>query len=115
MLERLTPTERIAYILREAFDYAYTNRVKDRYMFGFGLGYGRHWGYGYGFGLDDYNNIQTVTEGSLIIDLVDRVRNEVVWTGTAVGEVTKKSLDHPDETLDRSVTEIFARYPVKGR
>lgn len=25
----------------EAFDYAYTNRVKDRYVFGFGLGYAR--------------------------------------------------------------------------
>jgi beta-glucosidase len=25
----------------EAFDYAYTNRAKDRYVFGFGLGYGK--------------------------------------------------------------------------
>ena len=25
----------------EAFDYAYTNRVKDRYVFGFGLSYGK--------------------------------------------------------------------------
>jgi len=29
--------------------------------------------------------------------------------------VTKSALEHPDETLDRSVAEIFARYPVKGR
>lgn len=82
--------------------------------YGWGFGYGPRWGYGYGVGLDDYyNGIQTVTEGSLVIDLVDRVRNEVVWSGTAVGQITKKSLDHPDETLDRSVTEIFAHYPVK--
>lgn len=84
--------------------------------YGWGFGYGPRWGYGYGVGLDDYyNGIQTVTEGSLVIDLVDRVRNEVVWSGTAVGQITKKSLDHPDETLDRSVTEIFAHYPVKPR
>jgi uncharacterized protein DUF4136 len=84
--------------------------------YGFGLGYGPRWGYGYGLGLDDYyNGIQTVTEGSLVIDLVDRVRNEVVWSGTAVGQITKKSLDHPDETVDRAVTEIFAHYPVKSR
>ena len=84
--------------------------------YGVGFGYGSHWGYGYGLGLDDYyNGIQTVTEGSLVIDLIDRVRNEVVWSGTAIGQVTKKSLDHPDETVDRSVTEIFAHYPVKPR
>jgi hypothetical protein len=84
--------------------------------YAWGFGYGPRWGYGYGLGLDDYyNGIQTVTEGSLVIDLVDRVRNEVVWSGTAVGQITRKSLDHPDETLDRSVTEIFAHYPVKAR
>jgi hypothetical protein len=84
--------------------------------YGWGVGYGTRWGYGYGVGLDDYyNGIQTVTEGSLVIDLVDRVRNQVVWSGTAVGQITKKSLDHPDETIDRSVTGIFAHYPVKPR
>jgi Domain of unknown function (DUF4136) len=47
--------------------------------YGWGYGYGPRWGYGYGAGLDDYyNGIQTVTEGSLVIDLVDRTRNEVV-------------------------------------
>jgi uncharacterized protein DUF4136 len=84
--------------------------------YGWGVGFGPRWGYGYGLGLDDYyNGIQTVTEGSLVIDLIDRVRNEVVWSGTAVGEMTKKSLEHPDETIDHSVSEIFARYPVKPR
>ena len=78
-----------------------------------GYGWGRHWGYGAGFGFDGYyNDIQTVTEGSLIIDLVDRARDEVVWSGTAVGELTKKVLDNPDPVIDRSVTQIFARYPV---
>ena len=82
--------------------------------FGFGYGWGRgHYGYGYGLG-DYYNNIQTVTEGSLMIDLVDREHNEVVWSGTAVGRLTKKVLDNPEPEIDRSVTDIFARYPVKA-
>jgi hypothetical protein len=82
-----------------------------------GVGYARPWGYGgYGAGWDDYyNGIQTVTEGSLVIDLVDRARNEVVWSGTAVGQLTQKVLDHPDETINKSVTQIFARYPIKAR
>lgn len=84
--------------------------------YGWGAGYGPRWGYAYGLGLDDYyNGVQTVTEGSLLIDLVDRARNEVVWSGTAVGQITKKSLDHPDETIDKAVSEIFARYPIKAR
>ncbi|MGH8208626.1 MAG: DUF4136 domain-containing protein [Steroidobacteraceae bacterium] len=88
--------------------------------YGWGYGYGYGWGgpYGYGVGLglgDYYNGIQTVTEGSLMIDLIDRARNEVVWSGTAVGELTKQVLDNPDQTIDRSVAEIFARYPLKAR
>ncbi|MDB6045128.1 MAG: putative lipoprotein [Gammaproteobacteria bacterium] len=84
----------------------------------FGLGYGYGWGrghYGYGFGFNDYyNDIQTVTEGSLMVDLVDREHNEVVWSGTAVGRLTKKVLDDPDPQIERSVAEIFARYPIKA-
>jgi hypothetical protein len=83
---------------------------------GFGYGWGRHYGYGYGFGFDDYyNGITTVTEGSLMIDLIDRSRNEVVWSGTAVGELTRKVLDNPEPAIDRSVADIFARYPISPR
>jgi len=83
---------------------------------GFGYGWGRHYGYGYGFGFDDYyNGITTVTEGSLMIDLIDRSRNEVVWSGTAVGELTKKVLDNPEPAIDRSVADIFVRYPIRPR
>jgi len=83
---------------------------------GFGYGWGRHYGYGYGFGFDDYyNSITTVTEGSLMIDLIDRSRNEVVWSGTAVGELTRKVLDNPEPAIDRSVADIFARYPIRPR
>jgi Domain of unknown function (DUF4136) len=83
---------------------------------GWGYGWGRRYGYGYGYGFDNYyDGITTVTEGSLMIDLVDRARNEVVWSGTAVGELTRKVLDNPEPAIDRSVADIFARYPIKAR
>ena len=83
---------------------------------GWGYGWGRVYGYGYGLGFDDYySGVTTVTEGSLMIDLIDRTRNEVVWSGTAVGELTRKVLDNPDPVIDRSVTAIFARYPITAR
>src|ERR1700729_554096 len=83
---------------------------------GWGYGWGRRYGYGYGFGFDDYyNGITTVTEGSLMIDFIDRTRNEDVWSGTAVGQLTNKGLDNPDPACDRSLIPIFARYPIAAR
>ncbi|MDB6090569.1 MAG: hypothetical protein JWN85_3353 [Gammaproteobacteria bacterium] len=82
------------------------------FAFGYGWG-GGHYGYGFGLG-DYYNSIQTVTEGSLMVDLIDREHNEVVWSGTAVGRQTRKALDNPDPEIERSVAEIFARYPIKA-
>ena len=79
-----------------------------------GYGWGRRYGYGYGWGLDDYyNGVTTVTEGSLMIDLIDRAHNEAVWSGTAVGELTKKVLDNPGQHIDQAVADIFGRFPIK--
>jgi hypothetical protein len=80
------------------------------------VGYGWGWhSYGVGWGMGDYyNDVRTVTEGSIIVDLVDRQRNEAVWSGTAVGQLTKQALDHPDARIDRAVHDIFKRYPKKS-
>ena len=80
-----------------------------------GYGWGHRFGYGYGFGLDDYyNGVTTVTEGSLMIDLIDRVRNEAVWSGTAVGEAEPRRcwITRGSTSIRRS--RIFSRrYPIK--
>ena len=51
--------------------------------------------------------------GWLRRDLIDRVKNEAVWSGTAVGELTKKVLDNPGPHIDQAVADIFARFPIK--
>jgi hypothetical protein len=79
-----------------------------------GFGYGWGWGrYGWGGLGPYYNDVRTVTDGSLTIDLVDRASNEAVWSGTAIGRINKKTLDNPGKTLDEAVSDIFAHYPVK--
>lgn len=79
-----------------------------------GVGYGWGWGrYGFGALGPYYNDIRTVTDGSLTVDLVDRSRNEAVWSGTAIGRLSKKSMDNPGKTIDEAVSDIFAHYPVK--
>lgn len=77
-----------------------------------GVGYGRWgwhgWGWSVGYGGQD---VRTITEGSLTIDLVDRRRNELVWSGTAEGRLTKKAMRDPQPAIEQAVAAIFAKYP----
>jgi hypothetical protein len=81
----------------------------------FGVGYGG-WGgwrrgYGYNVGIGGYDDIHNYTEGSLTIDVVDRERNELIWSGTAVGRLTKKAQEKPQPAIEEAVDLIFAKYP----
>jgi hypothetical protein len=84
--------------------------------------YGRAWGYrgyygapygGWG-GSQPYTRRYTV--GTLVIDIVDRVRQQVVFQGATEDIVTAKMLENRDETISRAVADIFSGYPfVAGR
>jgi hypothetical protein len=79
-----------------------------------GVGYGwwrGYYGYGWGAGYADWSDIHTYTEGTLTIDVVDRARNELVWSGSAVGRLTSEVLAKPQPAIDDAVSRIFARYP----
>jgi hypothetical protein len=83
----------------------------------FGLGFGHGWGwrsgYAWGMGIND-TDLRTTTEGTLTIDIVDRAKNELVWAGSAVAEVTRKSLDDPRGAIDRTVPLIFEKFPGRA-
>jgi len=68
------------------------------------------WGWGWGGGY--YSDVQTVTTASLTVDLINRADNAVVWSGTAFSELTRRMLDHPAESIDEAVHQIFAHFPV---
>jgi len=82
------------------------------YGYGYGYGYGswRH-GYAWGAGVSDWDTIRTYTEGTLTIDVVDHAHNALVWSGSAVGELTKSVLDRPQPAIDDAVSRIFTHYP----
>jgi hypothetical protein len=93
------------------FNIATSDKVQGTPGPALGVGFGgwRHgYGWGVGYGGED---IRTVTEGTLTVDVVDRSRNELVWSGSAVGQLTKQVLDNPDPAIDQAVTLIFAKYP----
>jgi hypothetical protein len=79
-----------------------------------GVGYGGFggWRHGYGWGVGVGSpDIHNFTEGTLTIDVVDRKSNELVWSGTAVGRLTKSALEKPQPAIDQAVDLIFAQYP----
>ena len=79
--------------------------------YGFGYG-GWRSSYGYGIGFSSYSDIETITEGTLTLDLVDRAKNELIWSGSAVRTLDSKALDQPQKTIDQAVNLIFAKYPA---
>ena len=80
---------------------------------GWGCGpYGGPWGpWGWGGG-GYYNQVQTVTTVSLTVELIQRADQSVVWSGTAISDLTHGMLDHPARSIDEAVHQIFVHFPV---
>lgn len=59
--------------------------------------------------------VDSYTEGTLNIDLIDAARKQMVWEGVAVGRVTEETMDNLKPAIDEAVTAIFAKYPKARR
>lgn len=78
--------------------------------------YTRNYGYGYGWGWhpwywgSGYNTINSTTEGTLYIDLIDAGEKELVWQGMGSAALT---LDRENkiERINEIVDEILEKYP----
>jgi hypothetical protein len=81
-----------------------------------GGGYYGYRGYGawpgYSYGTDVYTVRYTV--GTINVDLIDAARNQMVWEGVAVGEVTKKHLENREAAIAKAVENIFSKYPFRA-
>lgn len=62
----------------------------------------------------DQAQVYNYTEGTLTVDLVDAQRNRLVWTGDAIGRVTRKAPQERLQDVDRSIFEIFQRFPFQA-
>jgi hypothetical protein len=82
-------------------------------------GGGSYYGYrgygawpGYAYGTDVYTVRYTI--GTINVDLIDATRNQMVWEGVAVGEVTKKHLENREAAIAKAVEKIFSKYPFRA-
>jgi hypothetical protein len=82
--------------------------------------YGPSWGYrGYygapygGYGA--YGGTEVTTHrynvGTLVMDVVDRDKRQVVFQGGVEDVVTKKMLENREQSITNAVAHIFSRYP----
>lgn len=76
----------------------------------FYAGYGYGWGYGWNPYWGGTASVYTNTEGTLIIDLIDAKKKELIWQGEGVGYLTKNTAKK-DENIKCFVTQILAQYP----
>jgi hypothetical protein len=70
--------------------------------------YGRRWGLSTGFSTTQVNTTN-YTEGTLVINLVDAVKQELVWMGSGTATVTEKSIQQ--DKIEAAVTKILSKFP----
>ena len=56
-------------------------------------------------------NVQNYTEGTLNIDVADRVQKKLLWEGVAVGRVKESDRANLQPAIDAVVAQIFERFP----
>ena len=79
---------------------------------GYGGGYGPRWGYGYGYWPGwNMTTVSTYIEGTIIVDIIDRERNQLVWRGVVTSALKKKSSS--DEKIDQTMTRVLETFPTR--
>ena len=69
-------------------------------------GYGYYGGY---YGWDTYTTTYVYSTTTIVIDLVDVEKHQLVWQGAATGEFDQYSMS--DKKMHQMVDEIFGQYP----
>jgi uncharacterized protein DUF4136 len=77
--------------------------------------YDSGWGYGYGWRYGGGMSTTTVTEvpvGTLIVDIVDAGKKELVWRGTASDTLNPEaSPEKKEQNLQEAMAKLLAAYP----
>ena len=77
---------------------------------GYGWGYGPRWGYGYAYWPGwSYTSVSTWSEGSIIVDIVDRRKEQLVWRGVITRALSKKS--STEEEINQAMKRVMSAFP----
>ena len=56
------------------------------------------------------NNVSTFAEGTLLVDIIDASKKELIWQGEGIGHLTTDT-DRKDDNIKEFVTRILSQYP----
>jgi hypothetical protein len=66
------------------------------------------------FGLEDLETVN-YRQGTLMVDMVDAGKQELVWRGVAEGRLSRKAVENPGPAVDKVVNELFTGFPLTQR
>jgi hypothetical protein len=77
------------------------------------VSYDPAWGYGWGYWAGPtYTEVYQVPAGTMLIDLVDVGKKEIVWRGRASAEIREgKENEEREQRLREILAQMFAGYP----
>jgi hypothetical protein len=110
-LTKSEATPDVFVVYHVAFD-----KQKDISTFSSGGGYGPYgWGWGGGWaGGSTHTSVRDILVGTLVIDMADAKKNQMVWRGMGVKEVnTQANPEKRDKSINDAVKKILKNYPPK--
>ena len=79
----------------------------------FNIGYGARWNY-WGMGYNTQTTTREYEVGTLILDVVDRASNQLVWRGAKEGRLQKNQTpEKRTEIIKETVANILSNFPPK--
>ena len=94
--------------------FAYHTGTQDRQQYDtYGYGAGGWWGGYWGGGMTT-TSVRTYTEGTLILDVVDRGQNELIWRGSA--SKTIDQMESPEQrvkNIQDGVAKLMKDFPPR--
>jgi hypothetical protein len=98
-------------------DKTHTNVYTYRDGWGWGGGWGwRYWRYGVAWPMTVNHQIETYTDGTVVVNLIDAKTKQVVWQGQ-VADAVNLPVANPvraTQQIDAAVAKLFAKYPPQS-
>ncbi len=110
-LTRADANPDVFVVYHVAFD-----KQKDISTYSSGGAYGPYgWGWGGGWaGGSTHTSVRDILVGTLVIDMADAKKNQMVWRGMGVKEVnTQANPEKRDKSINDAVKKILKNYPPK--